>query len=120
MVDVPLWIASRFAKAITGGNDIRFDINTEKATAIQGSSYIGLRETIDQIEDVMDCLWSYKTALVLAKSNQNIPVEFPDTTTEATQPASCHQSNAEDSVVKFNTTKGVEAANTLVTISPRN
>lgn len=36
-----------------------------------------LSEAVEQIEDVMDCLWSYRTALALAGSDPSTDLEFP-------------------------------------------
>jgi Ras-related C3 botulinum toxin substrate 1 len=89
--DGPLQIADRFAKAISAGRDTRFEVSRNDKNAIalayplvtQQLSHLELRKSVEQIEDVTDCLWSYKTALVIVKSDQGALLEFPETSAEA-------------------------------------
>lgn len=40
-------------------------------------------EDVDQIQDEMDCLWSYRTALVMAQSHDYIALNIPKSLADA-------------------------------------
>jgi hypothetical protein len=66
-----------FAEACSITSDIEFrdSINDTEDTITLPFGISDLGEAVEQIEDATDCLWSYKTALVLTQTEETMPLE---------------------------------------------
>jgi hypothetical protein len=58
-----------------------------QASSEIGSDFTQTRQAVEQIEDVVDCLWSYKTALILTMSGGDMHLDEMEPATEAVSPS---------------------------------
>jgi capsid portal protein len=85
MADGSLQMASRFAEAVSFGGGIQYEISkTENETTIPPPFNVAdLHEGVEKIEDAIDCLLSYKTALILTQTDPSVPFDAIETSAES-------------------------------------
>jgi hypothetical protein len=81
-------VADPYAKAISSQADVRFYMGDAvlEFASLREAITDAVRAAVEQTEDIMDCLWSYKTALTLTSAEEGGSIELSETHTVQADP----------------------------------